>query len=236
MNLQFINHTGNTLKQDLSALGIITIDYHFAGSAFALMDGKLIVTSYHIFKKNDRNIRFVTTANATGQNIKMFRLDFIERLPKYDLVLLRSLDGDVCKEPLPMTSQPISASMLSVPIYYYGYDQKIDEHQQMNPNVSFISKNGNPKGIPDEGRHAYSSKVDSIGFNGQEKLPVTFIEYLGYGVPGFSGGAVLNANGEVVALNTYAWRGQELTKKEGPFVALRANSIKPLEPLIKSLI
>jgi len=70
------------------------------------------------------------------------------------------------------------------------------------------------------------AEVTAIGVAFNEGVSVDFIEFEGEGIPGYSGGPILNVKGEVVALMREAWNKRGL--KGGPEVLVnRGFSIEP---------
>ena len=159
------------------------------GSAFAFGSKKEVVTCDHVVAAamtlpEGTNL-FFRSATAVAK----LRLKY--RLPKYDLAVLTP-DPPIAGEPLVIGD--FKKIRPGDQIVYVGYDQQASTNGVM----SLI----------------HAATVSATGSVMNDGKVVDFLEFPGLAVPGYSGGAVLNYKGELVAVIREAWTRQGV--KGGP--------------------
>ena len=160
-----------------SQLGIIQTSKG-SGTGFAFMGKNLVFTAAHVVF-NTKNIEYdafyVRGNRALAPNFKKLRILMIDTV--YDFAILRSKDSitvDYFK--LALRSNVCTGDF----VFYIGFD------------TAMTIKTGIPALVV---RCSHITKVDSF-WNG--KKLVKLFEFLGDGVPGYSGGPVINSDGQIV--------------------------------------
>jgi S1-C subfamily serine protease len=184
-------------------LGVIAVgDEKVIGSGFAFGDSKEVVTCDHVVAAAVAINQMTNLTFISGKQICALHLKY--RLPKFDLAVLSPAPS------LPGKSIPVGDFKKIRPgdyIVYMGYDQQ-------------ASTNGPLTLI-------HSAAVQATGSAMNEGRVVDFLEFEGQGRPGYSGGAVMNGKGELVAVMREAWTKQGV--KGGPPILInRAYSLEVL--------
>jgi S1-C subfamily serine protease len=134
--------------------------------------------------------------NTTGAHVPM-SLDTVLR--RYDLAVL-SVSPPTRLRPLP-----------------YGDIRRV----RPGDDVVYVGWN-----VPAQTFRAAKATVTAVGVAFNDGATVDFIEFEGEGIPGYSGGPILNTKGEVIALMREAWNKRGV--KGGPEVLVnRGFSIEP---------
>lgn len=185
---------------DKYACGIIVLnDSVYVGSGFVMLKPNYVVTCAHVVD-TVRQFYFRVPKKDTTFKLKLIKYDI-----ENDLALLES-DFTICNKPLVpdqnFTIQP------GEHIFYLGYDT-----MKSNAQVTTIQANG--------------ANVEAIGRFLSGKVMVDYIEFVGVGIPGYSGGPVFNDKGQVIAIMREAWYRKGV-KSKNEILLNRAFSIVPL--------
>ena len=193
-----------SITPDGPSYGFIVWDKSFyEGSAFVIKNKRLVVTCAHCISKD--HTMYYASGGLKTPDIIMHKLKIIKFLPKYDLALLES-DEDLCNRPFEVENKFNITNQQHM--FYIGYSTKKsdDSHKVMQAN---------------------NLQVSSYGKTFESGAPVDFIEFVGVGVPGYSGGPVINDSGKIVALMREAWLKKSIRGGDSLLVN-RAYSIIPL--------
>lgn len=190
---------------DWSSIGYIIVnDNDYVGTGFVMNTKRQVVTCAHVISNNEI-VFFASSASSNPAQMTKHKLKLIKSFPEYDLALLESED-DLCTRPLVGANDFNIVSKQS--IFYSGYDVGSSSDK-----VKFITFNG--------------AHVTSYGKTFIGSKEIDFIEFIGVGVPGYSGGPVINGENKVFAIMREAWLKQGI---KGGSVQLinRAFSIIPI--------
>jgi hypothetical protein len=172
------------------------------GSGFAFGENKEIVTCDHVVAAAKMLNQLTNLTFISGNQASPIRLKF--RLPKFDLAILApelSIGGP------PLRVGDFRKIRPGDQVVYIGYDQAASTNEPINlVNMAVVTATGSAL---NEGR------------------TVDFLEFEGIGRPGYSGGAVLNSQGELVAVMREAWTKQGV-KGGLPILINRAFSLEVL--------
>jgi len=113
---------------------------------------------------------------SVNQVKRPLRLKYV--LPKYDLAVLTT-DVSIPGEPFKVGD--FKRIRPGDRVFYVGFDQRI------------------------RGVQINTAIVSAVGAALNDGITVDFLEFEGVGIPGYSGGAVLNENGELIAVMREAW-------------------------------
>jgi S1-C subfamily serine protease len=177
------------------------------GSGFVFGPSKDVVTCAHVFIGASAHGETNLFYSAQGFSApRQLQLKYI--LPRYDLAVF-TVSPAVAGEP--MVIGDFKKMRPGDKIYYYGFDTR-------------YSTPGLPAAMMNEGI------VEATGSALNEGTTIDFLEFEGFGIPGYSGGPVFNEKAELVAVMREAW-----TKKGiggGPEVLInRAFSLDVLRVL-----
>lgn len=193
-----------SITPDAPSYGFIVWDKTFyEGTAFVINSKRLVVTCEHCIRKN--HAMYYASGGLKTPEIVMHKLRIVKLLPKYDLALLES-DEDLCNRPF--KAEKIFDIRNQQEMFYCGLNtaKSNDTSKSMQINVL---------------------KVSSYGKTFESGVPVDFIEFVGVGIPGYSGGPVIDFNGKIVALMREAWFKKSVRGGDSILVN-RAYSILPL--------
>lgn len=193
-----------SITPDLASIGFIVWDNtQYAGTGFVLDTKRQVVTCAHVIDTN--HLIYYSSISVNNSPGISHKLKLVKLLPHYDLAILES-EEDLCTQPL--VCEKYFAFFPNQHLFYYGYNAI-----RSNDMVKTIQAN-----------NAYLS---SFGKTFEGNTVVDFIEFNGLGLPGYSGGPVLNEKGKVVAILREAWLKQGL--KGGQIQLInRAYSIIPI--------
>jgi S1-C subfamily serine protease len=104
---------------------------------------------------------------------RIFPIKLYDSLPNFDIAIYKA-NTKITYRPLPLGN--FNDTNIGDTIFYLGYDADKQSHVVSSARVS---------------------KIDSINVNGSE---VKRIFFEGTAIPGYSGGPILNSNGDVIAL------------------------------------
>jgi S1-C subfamily serine protease len=203
-SLFFLTKTSSycqSINLNAKSIGFIVLDDTiYSGTGLAFLKPNYILTCAHVIDST-KKIAFVNVVNEKQQ----FKLRIIKYDLDNDLALLES-DEIICDEPL--KPFPLFDIQPSQHIFYCGYDilASADKVKRIQFNSAYVNAIG---------------KVQS------GKMIVNFIEFVGVGIPGYSGGPVFNDKGEVIAIMREAWYKQG-TKGGQVQLINRAFSIGPI--------
>jgi S1-C subfamily serine protease len=184
----------------------------YIGSGFVFGPQHDVVTCWHV-KNGAEGVLHQTNLVFCLPETNSYRLKLKYMLPKYDLAVFTSSPGiktASCKSGDFKKLRPGDI------ICYVGYDAKLSTLYEWRSIV-------------------HGAQIAAVGCALNDGVVVDFLEFVGQGLPGYSGGAVFNADGEVVAVMREAW-----TKKGvagGPEMLInRAFSVEILSVLNEQLL
>jgi S1-C subfamily serine protease len=202
--LSSANTKAQSITTDVRAISFMVYGNDiFAGTGFVLNTKRQVVTCAHVIDTS-KNMFFVS--GKLGKNpLVYYKLRIIKLLPKYDLAVLES-DEDLCRNPL-IAADEFDFSP-NQHLFYFGYNYMVstDSTKALQVNNAFVSSVGKT-------------------FDGETKID--FIEFKGVGIPGYSGGPVLNDQGKVVGIMREAWLKQGIKGGQVELIN-RAFSIQPI--------
>lgn len=195
---------GQSISPDGQSYGFIVFDNDiYSGTGFVVNNKREVITCAHVIDTT-KNIFYVTGAITHHGLIKQ-KLKVVKILPAYDLALLQS-DVDLCTRPF--ISENAFHFFPNQHLFYLGYN--------------FTKSNDTVKSI-----QANNANISSLGKTFQGKTPVDFIEFVGVGIPGYSGGPVINDQGKIVGIMSQAWLRRGI-KGGQTLIVNRAFSILPI--------
>jgi S1-C subfamily serine protease len=177
-----------TPQQAYEWTGIIRIASTGApiGSGFVFGHQNDVVTCWHVKHAQDSIPGHLDLSFLHGTNHYRLKLKYM--LPKYDLAVF-SCEPEFKISPL--KTGDFKKLRPGDWVVYFGFDQRqSDQYKQM---TSY--------GI---------AQIAAIGSALNDGVVVDFLEFAGAGIPGFSGGLVINADGEVVAIMREAWMKKDM--------------------------
>ncbi len=179
------------------------------GTGFVLLNNHFVVTCNHVAKVEGDKWYFPLNSS------KMYKLNLILFVKKGDIALFRTDDS------IPTT--PLIADTTFVfknnsTIGYIGYDAENSspDNLKMSSHIGKIEANG---------------RMDAL-VQGNE-IGTSFIEFIGRGLPGYSGSPIFNNKGEVIAILSMAYYRANINYEEKVLVN-RGLTIKPLVKAYKS--
>lgn len=194
----------HSINPDWSSIGYIVLDENnYVGTGFVLNNKRQVVTCAHVIDTS--HVIYYTSGSFTPIVLVKHQLKLVKLLTEYDLALLESKE-DLCTRPF------INADDFNFApnqhLFYIGYSE-----QSSSGSIKYVQAD-----------HAY---VSSVGKTFEKDNVIDFIEFIGVGLPGYSGGPVINDKGEVIAIMREAWLKQGI--KGGPVQLInRAISIIPI--------
>ena len=195
---------GQTVSIDGSSIGFIVMgSNNYTGTAFVINTKRLVFTCAHVIDTS-RDI-YYASRELTTNHISKHKLKIKVLLPEFDLVLLES-DSDLCNQPF--VAEGSFAFYANQHVFYLGYD--------------VLKSSLNSKVLT-----ANQTNITSIGKTFEGNVAIDFIEFTGVGLPGYSGGPIINDSGKVVAIMREAWLKKGI-KSDSAQLINRAFSIKPL--------
>ena len=173
--------TAQSFTIDKNSIGLIENDSIVIGSGFILDSANQVITSAHVIW-NQPKVYFST--DGKRYELEVRRIDVIN-----DIAYLKS-DSTICETPFKKAS--ITDVENGKAIVYIGYDWV--DTKQSNQNTIKV----------------HQSKITAYGKQFNNGGNANFIEFIGEGKPGYSGGPVLNWNGEILGLMREAWFRKDL--------------------------
>lgn len=173
--------TAQSFTIDKNSIGLVENDSIIIGSGFILDSSNQVITSAHVIW-NQPKVYFST--DGKRYKLEVRRIDVIN-----DIAYLKS-DSTICENPFKKAS--ITDIENGKAIVYIGYDWV--DTKQMNQNII----------------KAHQSKITAYGKQSNDGGNANFIEFIGEGKPGYSGGPVLNWKGEILGLMREAWFRKDL--------------------------
>jgi len=167
------------VSADATAVGaILNPRAEIQGTAFAV-GPRLIVTCLHVVPEEMLTYLY-QPLRATGEQ-QLFRLKRLSTFPTADLVVMIA-ETNVTEKPCRLGE--LEVARVGYELLYMGLR---------------VSRTNAPA------LDAFSCTVEASGVARTEAGQVSFVEFYGRGLPGFSGGPVFNASGEIVAVMREAW-------------------------------
>ena len=189
-----------SINWDENSVGFIVLDDSlYCGTGFVLSNPNTVITCAHVVDST-KKISFVVFNTE-----KPFTLELIKYDINNDIAVLKS-QTDICQAPLlPDTAFKIYPSQH---LFYLGYNiSKSSSHNKtLQADKTFVS---------------------AVGKTQSGNKIVDFIEFIGVGIPGYSGCPIFNDNGKVIALMHEAWFKQGVKGGQVQLIN-RAFSIKPI--------
>ncbi len=162
---------------DNNSFGIIVFnDSILGGTAFVLKNTKSIVTSLHVLH-GSTNISY-----RPAKSYKDYKLKIKKVFEDLDIVILESAEP-VCEVPLELS---YDISTLGDIFNYIGYDSRESSKEWGTIQIK-------------------QSTIWAIGKKLRNQSVVDFIEFTGSGIPGYSGGPLLNSKGKVIGIMQEVW-------------------------------
>ena len=199
-----IGARSQSISPDGPSFGFIVWDKtQYVGTAFVLKSKRIVITCAHVIDSNHEI--YYASGGLKDPEIVMHKLKIVKLLPQYDLALLES-ETDLCNRPF--VAEKTFNIHRNQHMFYLGYSTE---------SSSIIQKS----------IQANNLWVISYGKTFELDSTVNYIEFNGVGVPGYSGGPVLNDKGRVIAIMREAWFKQSV--RGGPSQLMnRAYSILPI--------
>ena len=176
------NLNSQSFNLDDRSFGVIENDTIILGSGFVLDSINQVITCAHVIEF--QTVIYYKTIKGDRYKLEIIKIDIIN-----DIAYLRS-DITICESP--MIKSPKSNIEIGLDIVYLGYDW-VDSRNNNNPTIK-----------------ANRAKITAIGKQLNSLGIANFIEFVGDGKPGYSGGPVLNWNGEILGLMREAWFRKDL--------------------------
>ena len=96
-----------------------------------------------------------------------------------------------------------------------------------NQHLFYLGYNVKTSNVNHKNIQANNAIVSSIGKTFDKEIAIDFIEFVGVGLPGYSGGPVINDDGKVIGIMREAWLKQGIKGGEVQLIN-RAFSIFPI--------
>lgn len=192
---------------DKSALGLITNKEQKAlGTAFLCGNPSWIVTCAHVEQSETGDKFYIPIGNEIPIPLKLLSID-----PKQDVAIYQ-------------TDVPISDKHLNIDttfkfkvgaeIVYAGYDVRSSVGSNKNIKIS-------------------KAVVISVGIYKEFNIETYFIEFIGEGIPGYSGGPVFNLKGELIGIFAQSYYRKPIKIGYPDILINRAFTIKGIYDRIK---
>lgn len=198
---------GQSISPDGPSIGFIVFDNDvYSGTGFVLNTKRQVVTCAHVIDTT-KNL-FYVSGSLTSPVLVKHKLKLINLMPEYDLALLQS-DNDLCNRPL--ISEKSFNFIANQHLFYLGYNYTVS-----NDTLKSLQAN--------------NAIISSVGKTFEGTTIIDFIEFSGVGIPGYSGGPVINDEGKVVGIMREAWLKQGVKGGQVQLIN-RAFSILPITKL-----
>jgi S1-C subfamily serine protease len=187
------------------SVGAILIDRSTPiGTGFVLLNNHFVITCYHVAKVKGEKWFFPLNSH------KIYRLELFEYVEQGDIAIFKSYDS------IPTTPLIADTTFIfnnKVSIGYSGFDgeQSSPNHLKMIDHTAIIEANGK-----------MDAPIDGL------EISTTFIEFVGKGLPGYSGSPIFNDKGEVIAILSMAYFRESISGPEEKVLINRALTIKPI--------
>lgn len=173
--------TAQSFTIDKNSIGLLENDSIIIGSGFILDSSNQVITCAHVIL-NQVKVYFSTDGNRYELEVR--KIDLIN-----DIAYLKSA-STICETPFKKAFVPVIEN--GETIVYLGYDWV--DTKQNNQNIIKV----------------HQSKITAYGKQSNDEGNANFIEFIGEGKPGYSGGPVLNWKGEILGLMREAWFRKDL--------------------------
>lgn len=197
----FIKVYSQSINIDARSIGMIVINDKIKGSAFIAHKPNLVITCAHVILPYLNSEIYYHEVKSDKKHI----LEVIGFNADKDIALLKA-NSEILPSPLKFAKN--FDLSLGQHLFYLGYDS----------------------GMLDKKPASYKANNAVISTIGTTKIGdsfADFIEFKGVGIPGYSGGVVINDDNLVVAIITQGWLQKDL-KKGNTVLINRAFSITPI--------
>jgi serine protease Do len=174
---------------DANSLGVIENGKNVIGSGFVFGKNNMVMTCFHVIEKQDSLL--FRTIDGNIHVLSVVSTDSIN-----DIAILNS-KSKICDAPLILDNT--WRTKLLDQIMYIGY-------------------NSNESTIENKTLKSHLAYISAIGQQFNYKGAANFIEFVGEGIPGYSGGPVFNIKGKLIGIMKEAWTKEGL--KRGPKILI----------------
>lgn len=168
--------SAQSINVDGPSIGFIVWDNVYQGTGFVLNDKRCVVTCAHVINIAKEN--FYVSGGLDNKKMIHRKLKLVKFLPEFDLALLES-DEDLCNTPF--VHEPSFDFTPNQHLFYLGY-----KVAQSDESIKAIEAN--------------QTQVSTFGKTFNQSTIIDFIDFKGVGVPGYSGGPIINNDNRVVAI------------------------------------
>lgn len=190
-----------------SSIGFIICNDKTIGTGFVAGRSDWVITCEHVDRINPGSKSFQQVSTGRNFPIKLYKYSRI-----YDIAIFQA--DEIISDSIFNLDTTYQINTKST-VIYAGYDSR-----KSKGDTRTISIN---KAI-----------IEAAGYLDLGELSTQFVEFIGEGFPGYSGGPVFNTNGDVIALMAQAYIRRGLNESSQPQVVNRAFVIWPISMLLSN--